>query len=920
MDINVNDLKNGEKGMIFHLVIIIVYSFLALVLCAETLLMNWELWMIPALLISILLIWWIYIKQSASAKVRLNIYLAMMLIALFYYGIHATSLFDIPLILLVALMLFVMVDEDFIIFYFVADYALILIWHVFVTKTIGADFTALEWSRLFMNIVVVAIAAMIFRYTIHSRRRDFKNYMEVIGLMEETNKRSEDFLTNVSHELRTPINAVTGITAVLQEKETDDDKRRNLSSVQRAGHRLSDQIGDILDYTEIDTGRLMISKSNYMISSLIYDLSMELDFMWNDSGNELVMNIDPSLPAGLIGDSAKIAKIIRHLADNALKFTKDGGVYVKVYGMKREYGINLCISVKDTGIGISREQLERLTDHFYQADAGRARKVGGIGLGLAVVQGLVMSMNGFMHIDSEVGVGTTVHVSIPQGVSDAEPCMSLDTPDEICVGCFLYPDRYSIPTVREYYNEMIRTLGDGLGIKVHYCISMEELRKVMDKYRLTHLFIGRKEYDECREFLEKYDKKLHIAVSAGRSDEPVADKSVKILKKPFTVFSVLQILNERSDFAVKEETKPYLPGIQTLVVDDDGMNLVVARGILGMYGMKVDTAGGGAEAIDMVVKKDYDLIFMDHMMPEMDGIEAMHRIRKILKSDQHTVIVALTANAVSGAREMFLEEGFDEFLAKPIEPQLLERSLRKLLPPSAFVQKNVTENDDEAEAEDIQKEAVPETAAAPVEKTFVEKLADAGFDTDQAIVYCGNDESFYEEMLRAFVSESKDKKKNLQHFLDIMDVDNYRIAVHALKSGSRTIGAMQLSEQAKSLEEAAKAGNKDYLSENHDMLNISYDGAVSLIKSVLGAYEDTAESAAEEESSEEGDWDALLDELRRAIDGFDSDAAQTVMDKAQGLSHDGRPCSEIFKKVFDALKEYDFMAASEALEEIGGGV
>ena len=104
------------------------------------------------------------------------------------------------------------------------------------------------------------------------------------------------------------------------------------------------------------------------------------------------------------------------------------------------------------------------------------------------------------------------------------------------------------------------------------------------------------------------------------------------------------------------------------------------------------------------------------------------------------------------------------------------------------------------------------------------------------------------------------------------------------------------------------------------MLNISYDGDVSPIKWVLGAYEDTAESAAEEESSEEGDWDALLDELRRAIDGFDSDAAQTVMDKAQGLSHDGRPCSEIFKKVFDALKEYDFMAASEALEEIGGGV
>ncbi len=917
MDINLNELKNGEKGMVFHLVIIIVYSFLALVLCAETILMNWEVWMIPELLISILLVWWIYIRQSASTKVRLYIYLAMMLVALFYYGIHPTSLFDIPLILLVALLLFVLADEDFIIIYFLIDYALILLWHVLVTKTIGVDFTALEWSRLFMNIVVVFIAVMLFRYTIHSRRRDRQNYMEVIGLMEETNKRSEDFLTNVSHELRTPINAVTGITAVLQESETDGEKRRNLSSVQRAGRRLSDQIGDILDYTEIDTGRLMISKSGYMISSLIYDLAAELDFMWSDSGNELIMNIDPSLPAGLIGDSAKIAKIIRHLADNALKFTKDGGVYVKVYGMKRDYGINLCISVQDTGIGISRDQLERLTDHFYQADAGRARKVGGIGLGLAVVQGLVMSMDGFMHIESEVGVGTTVHVSIPQGVSDAEPCMSVDKPDEVCVGCFLYPDRYTVPAVRDYYNEMIRELGDGLGIKVHYCISMEELRKVMDKYRLTHLFVGRNEYEECRNYLAKYDKKLHLAVSTGRTDEPIGDKSVKLLKKPFTVFSILQILNEREDYAGREEAKPYLPGIQTLVVDDDGMNLIVARGILGMYGMTVDTAGGGAESIDMVGKKDYDLIFMDHMMPEMDGIEAMHRIRKILKSDQHTVIVALTANAVSGAREMFLDEGFDEFLAKPIEPLLLERTLRKLLPATAFAQPG--EERKEKAVSSAGTKTQEKTVSKVEEKGFMEKLSDAGFDTQQALVYCGNDESFYEEMLRAFVSESKDKKKNLQHFCDIMDVDNYRIAVHALKSGSRTIGAMQLSEQAKALEEAAKTGNTDYLSTNHDMLNISYDGVVSLISNVLPGMS-KPEASDEQGGPGDADWDTLLNELRSAIDGFDSDAAQAVMDKAAGATHDGKPCSEILKKVFDALLEYDFMAASEALDEIGGEV
>ncbi|MBQ9865689.1 MAG: response regulator [Lachnospiraceae bacterium] len=924
MDINSVDFKNNEKKMIFHLVIIMVYSFMALVLCAETVLMGWELWTVPALLSSVIAVWWIYIKQALNVKARLYIYLIMMLIALFYYGVHETSLFDVPLILVLVMMLFVLVEENFIIYFFYVDYILIICWHVLVTKAINLSFTALEWSRLLMNFAVIIIGGLVFRYTIHSRRRDRQNYLEVIGIMEETNKRSEDFLTNVSHELRTPINAVTGITAVMQEEEADENKRRNLSAVQRAGRRLSDQIGDILDYTELDTGRLKVSRSNYMISSLIYDLSAELGFMWQDSDNELVINIDPNLPAGLIGDAAKISKIIRHLADNALKFTKEGGVYVKIYGMKREYGINLCIQVKDTGIGISREQLERLTDHFYQADAGRARRVGGIGLGLAVVQGLVMRMDGFMHIESEEGTGTTVHVSIPQGISDPDPCMSVEDTDEICVGCFLYPDRYSVPTVRDYYNEMIRQLGDGLGIRVHYCISLEELKKVMKRYRFTHLFLGRGEYEECREFLASYESALHVAVSVGRDDEPVADKSVKILKKPFTVFSILQILNERQVANLKEEAKPYLPGVRSLVVDDDSMNLIVARGILGMYGMKVDIAGGGAEAIEMCSQKDYDIIFMDHMMPEMDGIEAAHRIRNILRSEYHTKIVALTANAVSGAREMFLSEGFDEFLAKPIEPLILERALKRLLPAAAFVQHETTgeeikEAGDESVSDVYEIKADMNAIASKQEKaagrSATEKLNEAGFDTQQALVYCGNDEGFYEEMLRTFVSEAPDKKASLRKFFDEEDIDNYRIAVHALKSGSRTIGAMQLSGQALALEDAAKNNDIDYIRANHDLLNVTFDGTVDMI--VAAMPEKQAEDKPVADAAE-GEWESLLSDLRAAIDGFDSDAAAEIMEKAQTLTHESVPCTEILKNVFAALRDYDFIAAGEALDEIGG--
>ena len=261
--------------------------------------------------------------------------------------------------------------------------------------------------------------------------------------MEEFNRRSEDFLTNVSHELRTPINAVTGITAVMQQKEEDEEKKNNLMAVQQAGRRLSDQIGDILDYTEIDTGRLKLSREPYMLSSLINDLMMEIQLIQQGATSELVVDVDPRLPSSLIGDGAKMRKILRHLIDNALKFTRNGGVYVRLSGRSKSYGINLSIEVHDTGIGISEEQKQRILNHFYQADAGRARRSGGMGLGLAVVQGLVSAMGGFIHIRSEEGHGTVVRISIPQEVAESEPCMRVEKNKEVSDVCYLQPEKYS---------------------------------------------------------------------------------------------------------------------------------------------------------------------------------------------------------------------------------------------------------------------------------------------------------------------------------------------------------------------------------------------------------------------------------------------------------------------------------------------
>ena len=206
-------------------------------------------------------------------------------------------------------------------------------------------------------------------------KKERELYNEIIGDLEETNRRTEDFLTNISHEFRTPINAVTGITSVLVNKIKDKDTLNDVMSIQTAGYRLMEQVGDILDYTEVDTGHFTLSEDVYMINSLVHDLVTERRMSADMANKELIINVDPGIPTQLYGDGSAIKKIIRNLIDNSAKFTKEGGIYVHVYSLPKPYGVNLVIEVEDTGIGIEASELKHIKERFYQVNSSRNRRV-----------------------------------------------------------------------------------------------------------------------------------------------------------------------------------------------------------------------------------------------------------------------------------------------------------------------------------------------------------------------------------------------------------------------------------------------------------------------------------------------------------------------------------------------------------------
>ncbi|MGN0515085.1 MAG: ATP-binding protein [Lachnospiraceae bacterium] len=379
------------------------------------------------------------------------------------------------------------------------------------------------------------------------------------------------FLANMSHEIRTPINAILGMDELILRESTQQDITEYASDIKIAGQSLLSLINDILDFSKIESGKMDIIPVDYQLSKLIKSCYNMMSFRAKDKNLEFVVECDENLPENINGDESRIRQIIINLLSNAVKYTKEGKVIFSVSGERKEDKVLLLkISVKDTGIGITKEDQNKLFDSFQRLDMKKNRKVEGTGLGLAITRQLVELMNGTISVESEYLKGSTFEVIIPQVIV---------------------------------------------------------------------------------------------------SDDVIGDISKK---------------QSRAD---SEESKPAAPDKElkvsnnkVLVVDDVKMNLKVFVGLLKNSGLEIDTAESGMECLELVKKKKYDIIFMDHMMPEMDGIETFHAMKNMDDNmNPDTPVIMLTANAIEGVKEEYIKEGFDDYISKPIQKNYLEDMIKKYL-------------------------------------------------------------------------------------------------------------------------------------------------------------------------------------------------------------------------------------------------
>ncbi len=697
-----------------------------------------------------------------------------------------------------------------------------------------------------------------------------------------SSKAKSNFLANMSHEIRTPMNAITGMSEILLRELGDHSASEYVVGIKQASSNLLTIINDILDISKIESGKLDIVNSEYTLSSLLNDVITMARLRVESKNLDFFTYIDSKLPQKLIGDEGRIKQVVTNLLTNAIKFTHKGYVGLNVTGEIFDNRVDLKFEVYDTGVGIKEEDMARLFEEFERVNTKKNRSIEGTGLGLAISKQLCEMMDGSIHLHSEFGVGSTFIVSIVQKFTEYQQIAQVKEPKRV----LLYESR-------ELHVKYMKSALENLGAHCTTCSNQSELFENIQEYSFDFIFTSSLHLAKVQQLVEKRDSTAKIVMYTQIQDSRFIE-DVYTLVLPTNCIQISAALNNTvSDQYQKTERNLFIaPKANVLVVDDNYVNLKVAKGLMKPYEFTIDTAENGLVALEKVQNEHFDLVFMDHMMPEMDGIDATIAIRS-LDGDyyKNLPIIALTANAIMGIRDLFIKEGMNDFLEKPIEMRKLNAILTKWLP---------QEMQTSVDSDPI------------ILETSEDYGTISGVDLQKGVRSLGGDYNSYVDILRTYYTDGLQKHPHIRTLHINRELLAFKTEVHAIKSASASIGALDLSSKALALETAA--GNEDwiFINENVEQFLSDFHSLIESLREYL------AERSEEPQEKSKGSLLLLseqLEPLSDAIDFLDLDTTETILGKLLKYEWD-MPIQEYLEQIKASIELYDYDEGMSYIEKI----